>query len=170
MEIIKGATEWAKAEMVSAILFMAFGLIYILVSVGAWKLGSTALTKSLIIPILVAGVLLLSAGIGFYTSNKKLLNNFEKEYNTDAAQLISKEIERTGSTIKTYENVALKVFPAIILVAVIVLFFVSNTTVRAIAIALIAFFSVLVLLDSQALKRMKTYHQQLKVEQIELKK
>jgi len=54
--------------------------------------------------------------------------------------------------------------------AALVALFINNIRIRSICIALIAFFVVLVLLDSQALKRMKTYHSKLKSESIELKK
>lgn len=163
MEIIKAATEWAKAEIISSIFFMLFGLIYILVSVGLWKLGSTTLAKALILPLLIAGGLLLSAGVSFYLSNKSKLNNFETEFKADSSSVIKAEILRTESTMKTYKNVALKVFPAIIILAILISFFISNPTVKAICIAIIAFLSVLVILDSQALKRIKTYHQKLEL-------
>lgn len=163
MEIVKAANVWAKAEVVSSIFFMLFGVIYLLSAIGFWKWGNTSLTKALIIPILIAGGLLVSAGISFYSSNKSRLSSFETEYKANPSTLIKSEIARTAQTIKTYENVALKVFPAIIIVALLVSIFVSNPTVRAIGIAIIAFLSVLVLLDSQALKRIKTYHQQLEL-------
>jgi len=167
MEIVKVATEWTKAEIVSSIIFMLFGLSYMLGSVGLWKFGQTPLTKSLILPLLIAGVLLLSAGISFYLSNKSRIANFENEYKANPSTLINSEFSRTASTIKTYETIALKVFPVIILVAALVSWFISNPIVRAISIAIIAFLFVLVLLDSQALKRIKAYHQQLKLERTE---
>lgn len=169
MEIIKAATEWAKAEIVSSIFFMLFGLAYTLGSLGFWKFGNTPLTKALFIPLLIAGGLLLSAGISFYLSNKSILANFEKEYNENAAALIDSEINRTKSTMKSYENIALKVFPAIIIIMVIVFILISNPMIRAFSVSIIAFLFVLVLLDSQALKRIKTYHHQLEIvkEQLE---
>jgi len=161
MEIVKAANEWAKAEIGSSFFFMLFGVAYLLVALGFWQWGSSALAKALVLPILIAGGLLLAAGIGFFVSNKSKLASFETSYKTNPSELIASEIERTGKTIKTYENVALKVFPAIIIIAALISFFISNLTVRAICIAVIAFLSVLVILDSQALKRMKPYHQQL---------
>jgi len=142
---------------------MLFGFCYLLASVGFWKFGNTPLTKALTIPIMVAGGLLLGAGISFYLSNKSKLRTFETEYNLNPSSLISSELERTEKTMNTYKNVALKVFPAIVLVAALVVVFTANPIVRAISIGVIAFLSVLILLDSQALKRMKTYHQKLKL-------
>lgn len=169
MEIVKAASEWAKAEIVSAMFFMLFGLVYLFASIGLWQYGTTSLMKATFIPLLVAGALLLMAGIGFYFSNKSKLNNFEKEYKANPSELINSELSRAASTIKTYENVALKVFPLLIIIAGLVFWFVSNPTIKGICIGVIAFFFVLVLLDSQALKRMKTYHQALELESEKLK-
>lgn len=163
MEIVNAAIDWAKAEIVSALFFMLFGIAYIGIAIACWKLGSTPLIKALILPMFIAGGLLLGAGISFYLSNNSKLKKFETDYKTNPAALIESEIERTEQTMKTYQNIALKVFPAIILVALLVSFIVPNPMVRAICIGIIAFLFVLVLLDSQALKRIKTYHQKLEL-------
>ena len=170
MEVIKAATEWAKAEIISSFFFMIIGLSYILGSLGLWKFSSTPLIKALFVPLLIAGGLLLSAGISFYLSSKSKLNNFEAEYKADTSSVIKSEIERTASTMKTYKNVALKVFPAIILIAVLITLFVSSATIKAICIAIIAFLSVLVILDSQALKRIETYNQKLELAYQEIRR
>lgn len=170
MDLIKAANEWAKAEIVSSMFFMFFGLSYILISIACWKVGNTPLTEALYIPLLIAGGLLLSAGISFYFSNKSKLNNFETEYRANAAALIKAEKSKTESTIKTYQNVALKVFPAIVILAILISLLISNPTVKAICIAIVAFLSVLVILDSQALKRIKTYYQKLQLADESLRK
>ncbi len=163
MEIVKAATEWAKAEMISAIFFMLFGLIYLIIALSLWQWGNTALAKSLFVPLLVAGGLILAAGIGFYVSNQSKLKSFESDFKNDPTAMVKSELTRTAQTMSTYQNVALKVFPGIIIVAALLSIFVSNVTVRAIGIAIIAFFLVLVVLDSQALKRIKKYHEKLEL-------
>ena len=165
MEIVKAAINWAKAEIISSIFFMLFGVTYLLTAIGFWQLGNTPLTKALIIPTLTAGVLLLSAGISFYFSNKARLTSFETEYKTNASALIKSEIARTEKTINTYENVALKVFPAVVVTAALVAIFITTPIVKAISIAIIAFLSAIILLDSEALKRIKIYHRQLQLEE-----
>ncbi len=169
MEILKAASDWAKSEIVSSIFFMLFGIAYLLAAFGFWQWGNSPLTKALVIPILIAGGLLLSAGISFYISNKSRLTSFETSYKTNPSALIESEIERTTQTIRTYENVALKVFPAVIVVAALLSIFISNPIIRAICIAMIAFLSVLVILDSQALKRIKIFNQQLELVEQDLK-
>ncbi len=161
MEILKAATIWARAEMTSSYFFMFFGFVYMALAIALWQWSGTALSKSLFIPLLIVGGILVAVGIGFYTSNKSKLANFETEYNTSPSKFLQSEKERTEQTMKTYRNVALKVFSAIIIIAVLAAVFISHPTVRAICISIVAFFTVLVLLDSFALKRMETYNKEL---------
>lgn len=168
MDILKAASDWAKAEVVSSAFFMFFGFAYLLAALCFWQMGNTPLTKALIIPTLIVGGLLLIAGIGFYISNKSRLKSFETAYKANPSDWIKSEITRTEQTIKTYENVALKVFPVIVILAALLSVFMSAPIVRAIGIAIIAFLSAIILLDSQALKRMKSYHQQLELAAAEL--
>lgn len=170
MEIVKAATIWTKAEIVSSMWFMFFGVVNILVAIGFWKFGNVEILKALILPLLIVGGLLLGAGISFYLSNSSRLSNIEKDYHNDISAWINSEFEKTESTIRTYENVALKIFPGIILVALLIIVFVAHIKVRAICIAIMVFLLTLVLLDSRALKRIKTYHKQLELVQLDLLK
>ncbi|MEL6721027.1 MAG: hypothetical protein AAFO82_00415 [Bacteroidota bacterium] len=163
MNIVKAASDWAKAEIFSAQIFIFCGVLFLLGSTAFWQLGKTVLTNALIFPVLVAGVLLLAAGLGFYFSNKTRLSNFESDFKANPATFIESEIERTEKTIDSYENVAFKVFPAIIVLAVLLLIFIDRPIWRAINIVIIGFFVVTILLDSKAHSSIKVYREQLKV-------
>ena len=41
MEILKVATEWAKAEVFSARFFILFSILFLSASIGFWQLGKT---------------------------------------------------------------------------------------------------------------------------------
>lgn len=163
MDIVSSAKNWAKAEIKSSFFFMLFGIGYLFIAIFVKQMENSPLAISLFIPLMIAGGLLLLAGISFYFSYKSKLINFEKNYKANPLTFLLAEIESTAKTIKTYQNVALKVFPVIILIATLIALFISLPIVRAICIGVIAFLGVLVILDSQALKRMKTYHQHLRV-------
>ena len=68
MEILKTATDWAKAEVFSSTFFIIFGIAFVLASIGFWQLGKTDMAKAYIIPTLVAGSLLLTIGLGLFLS------------------------------------------------------------------------------------------------------
>jgi len=168
MEILKTATDWGKAEVFSTLFFILFAIVFLLPAIGFWQLGKTDVAKAFIYPTLVAGSLLLLMGCGLFFSSKARLANFETEYKQAPAAFIQSEIDRTEKTIKSYQNVALKVFPAIIAVAALLLIFIDKPIWRAISITVIAWMLVVIWVDSNAKARIEAYHQQLVVEQADL--
>ena len=66
MELLKLATEWAKAEVFSTRFFIFFAILFLIASIGFWQLGKTDLAKAYIYPTLVAGLLLMTIGLGLF--------------------------------------------------------------------------------------------------------
>lgn len=161
MDLIKTATEWAKDEVFSSIIFIIFGVLFIGAAIGFWQFGRTEMANAYIYPTLVAGSLLLLLGIGLLSNSKSLLSNMETEYKKDPKGFVQAEIQRTEKTIGDYENIALKVFPAVIILAALLVIFVSAPIWKAIGITAIALLTVVMLIDSNALARIKTYHHHL---------
>ena len=166
MELLKLATEWAKAEVFSTRFFILFAIIFIIASIGFWQLGKTDLAKAYIIPTLVAGILLLIIGSGLYYTNIQRVKQFEKDYNTDVPAFYQSEIERTESTLKEY-TVVFKVIPILIIVAALLILFFNSITWRAISITTIAMLIVILLIDGTAYVRMENYHKELQMIDIE---
>ncbi len=160
METLKLATEWAKAEVFSTRFFILFAILFLIASAGFWQLGKTDLAKAYIIPTIVAGVLLLTIGLGLFYTNKSRITQFEKDFNADAASFITSEIERTESTLKEY-TVVFKVIPILICVAALVLLFINSPTWRAISITTITMLIIILLVDGNAHARIEVYNKQL---------
>ena len=160
---MKLALEWTQDEIFSSKIFILFGVLFISASVGFWQLGKTDMAQVFIFPTLIAGALLLAAGLGFYFSNKSRLSNFEMEYKTDPSKFVQSEIARTEKTMKEYQNTAFKVFPIVIAIASVLIVFIDKPIWRAICITLIAFLTIILLIDSNALSRIKSYHTELKL-------
>ena len=162
MELLKLATEWAKAEVFSTRYFIFFAIGFLIASVGFWQLGKTDLAKAYIIPTLVAGTLLLIIGSGLNYTNIQRVKQFEKDFNTDASAFYQSEIERSESTLKEY-TVVFKVIPIMIIIAALLILFVKTPTWRAISIATIAMLIVILLVDGTAHSRIENYHKELKL-------
>jgi len=92
MDILKTATDWAKAELVSTPFFMLFGIAFLAASFGFWQLGKTDMARAYIIPTLVAGLLLLTIGLGLCFTNKARITAFETAYQSDAAAFVTSEM------------------------------------------------------------------------------
>ena len=164
MEILKAATEWARAEVFSTRFFIIFAILFLAASAGFWQLGKTELAKGYIIPMLVAGVLLLTIGLGLFFTNKSRIRQFETAYNSDASAFVESEIARTDRTLKEYQTV-FKVVPIIIVVAALLIIFIDKPIWRASMITTIAMMSVILLVDGNAHARIEAYNEQLVVEE-----
>lgn len=160
MEILKAAQEWARAEVFSTRFFIIFAILFLAASAGFWQLGKTELAKAYIIPLLVAGVLLMTIGLGLFFTNKARITQFEKAYQQDAPAFAVSEMARTESTLKEY-TVVFKVVPMIIVVAALLIIFINTPTWRAIGITTIAMMIVILLVDGTAHARIEAYYAQL---------
>ncbi len=161
MEILKTATDWAKAEVFSTTFFILFGIGFVAASIGFWQLGITDLAKAYIIPTLVAGALLLTIGFGLFFTNKSRITQFEKAYNTDASAFVESELARAESTLKEYKNVVFTAIPLIIAACALVLMFVNTPIWRASMITTIAMLVIILLIDGTAHARINNYNKQL---------
>lgn len=163
MDILKTATDWAKAELFSTPFFVLFGVAFIIASLGFWQLGKTDLARAYIIPALVAGILLSIIGIGLFFTNLSRIKQFEKAYHSDAPAFVESEIERAESTLREYQNVVFTGIPLIIVACALVIFFVNTPIWRASMITTIAMLVVILLIDGTAHARIKAYHKQLEL-------
>lgn len=163
MDILRTATDWAKAEVFSTSFFIVFGILFVLASIGFWQLAKTDLAKAYIIPTLVAGSLLLIIGLGLFFTNKSRITQFEAAYNKDATSFVESEIARVESTLKEYQTIVFKAIPFIVVVAALMIVFIDKPVWRASAITTIAMLVVILLIDGTAKARIDAYSEQLEL-------
>jgi len=161
MEILKSATDWAKAELFSTPFFILFGVLFVLASIGFWQLGKTEMARAYIIPTLVAGSILMVIGLGLFFTNKLRVTQFEKAYNTDASAFVESELNRAEATLKEYQTIVFKAIPVIIIICALVILFVDKPIWRASMITTIAMLVVILLIDGTAHARIDAYNQEL---------
>jgi len=170
MDILKAATDWAKAELFSTPFFMLFGMAFLVASIGFWQLGKTEMARAYIIPTLVAGSLLLIIGLGLFFTNKARVTQFENAYRADAVAFVDSELARAEATLKEYDTIVFKVIPLLIIACALVILFVSAPIWRASTITAIAMLIVILLVDGTAYARIDGYNKQLLAAEKELKK
>lgn len=168
MDILKAATDWAKAELISTPFFILFGVMFMSASVGFWQLGKTDMARAYIIPTLVAGALLTIIGLGLFFTNKSRIKQFETAYNADASAFVASELERAEATLKEYKNVVFTAIPLIIAACALVIFFMNTPVWRASMITTIAMLVVILLIDGTAHARVDAYNKQLQQAEQEL--
>jgi hypothetical protein len=161
MDILKTATDWAKAEIFSSSFFIVFGILFIAISIGFWQLGKTDLAKAYITPTAVAGTLLLIVGFGLVYANKTRVASFTEDFNTDAKAFVQSEIIRVDNTLNEYKTIVFKIIPVIMIAASLIIIFNNSPSWRAISITTIAMLIVILLIDGTAHARIKVYKEQL---------
>jgi len=164
MDVLKLAIEWAKAEVFSTRFFIAFAILFLIASIGFWQLGKTETARAYIIPTLIAGVLLMTIGLGLFYTNKSRITQFEKAFNEDASAFVTSEFIRIEKAINEYKTIVFKGIPIIIILASLLIIFVHKPIWRASAITTIAMMVVILLIDGTAHDRINTYKKQLKLE------
>lgn len=169
MEILKTATDWAKAEVFSAQFFIFFGVLFVLATIGFWQLGKTEMAKAFVFPTLVAGILLLAIGFGLFFTNQARILHFAEAYHKDASAFVQSEITRSENTMKEYQTIVFKIIPLIIVVAALLLIFMDQPIWRAICTTTIAMMVVILLVDHNANARIEAYYEQLIVVANDLK-
>lgn len=170
MDILKIATDWAKAELVSTSFFIVVGIAFVMASFGFWQFGKTELARAYVIPILVAGAFLIATGFGLFFTNKVRIKQFETAYNADASAFVISELNRAEATLKEYKTIVFTAIPLIIVVCGLIIYFVNRPIWRASMISSIAMLSVILLIDGLAHARIEEYNKQLLKAQLELKK
>ena len=169
MDILKVATDWAKAELVSTSFFIIVGIVFLMASFGFWQFGKTELARAYIIPVLVAGAFLMTVGFGLFFTNKARITQFETAYAKDASAFVSSELERATATLKEYKTIVFTAIPIIIMVCALVIFLANTPIWRASMISTISMLSVILLIDGLAHARISDYNQKLLQAQQELK-
>lgn len=163
MNILKSATDWAKAELFSTPFFVVFGIVFLVASLGFWQLGRTEMARAYIIPTLVAGTLLTIIGLGLFFTNKVRVKQFETAYNQDASAFVDSELVRANSTLKEYQNIVFKAIPFIIAACALLIVFIDKPIWRASMITTIAMLVVILLIDGTAHARVDDYNKQLEL-------
>lgn len=161
MDILKTATDWAKAEVFSSTFFVLFGVLFVVASIVFWQIGKTDIAKAYVIPTAVAGGLLMVIGLGLMYANKSRMTEFEQAYQVDAAAFVASELARAEGTLKEYQTIVFTAIPVIIALCALGIMFMSSPVWRASLITAIAMLTVILLIDGTAHGRIENYNKTL---------
>ena len=117
MEILKIATEWARAEVFSSRFFILAAIMFLFAAVGFWQIGKTEVARAYIYPTLIAGLLLMAVGVGIFFTNKSRVTSFVAAYNSDPMAFVESEIVRTEKSMGEFRTIVFKAIPFIIVAA-----------------------------------------------------
>lgn len=161
MDIVKTATDWTRAEILSVAFFILFGLSFLLASLGFWQLGRIDMARAYVVPMLVAGTLILIIGLGLFFPSQARLRSFPAAYATDAAGFIAEEIARADRVLNEYRIAVFKVIPLVVAVCALAIPFFEAPIWRASLITTVAMMAVILVVGTNANARLEGYREQL---------
>lgn len=160
MDILNYSTAWAKAEVFSAKVIWLFSFLVLVTAISLLYWGKTIMSQAFVIPLVVAGVFLLTVGLGLYVANKPRITQFEIESLTDAGGLLYREIARTTKSEAQFK-IVFKVLPSIAALSAMILFFPVSPTWKATSIVLVFTCIFLLMVDRKTAARNTQYRNQL---------
>ncbi|WP_196890246.1 hypothetical protein [Aureivirga sp. CE67] len=156
MEFIQHTKNWAKGEIIEAIIMAIFGALIVLCSFFLWKFGNTPFEKALIIPLFVVGFIPLFMGISGAISNKNRITEYQKEWEKNKIEFIKTEKKR----VESFDQIFKYSYPGafIFLVGGAILFFLIKTpTWKAISLAMMTLGLMAYFIDHFAAERADIY-------------
>ena len=161
MDIAKTATEWTRAEVLSSAFFIVFALAFLLSSLGFLQMGRTDIARAYVVPMLVAGGLLLALGGGLFVQSQVKLAGLAAAYDASASGFVASEIARAERGLNNYRVAVVYLFPAIIAACALLIPFLASPVWRAGLITTIAMLAIILVIDTNANGRLEAYRQQL---------
>ena len=161
MDVVKTAGDWARTETLASALFVLFGATFLAASLGFWQIGKMDVAHGYVVPMLVAGVLLLALGVGLVVSNGGRISAFEAAYAASTSDAVGAEIARADEMLAGYRIAVFRAFPMIIAVCAVLVPFLAGPLWRASLVTAIAMLAVIMLVDTGAIARLEAYREQL---------
>ncbi|UWQ20146.1 hypothetical protein [Jannaschia sp. W003] len=161
LDVVRTAADWARAEMLSSAVFALAGAAFLLAAFGFWQVGRTEMARAYVVPMIVAGALLLVLGVGLVLSGRARLAGFPAAHAADAASAIAAEIALAHRALNSYRVAVFRVFPVVVAVCALLIPLLSGPNWRASLVTAIAAVVVAMLVDTNANARLETYRAQL---------
>ncbi len=94
MNFIEHSFLWAKGEIFEGTIIAIAGASFLLIGLAFWKYGSTEGSRAFIIPVIIAGILFISAGIHSFYSNSNRIEEFKENFSISSTEFVLAEKKR----------------------------------------------------------------------------
>lgn len=161
MDFLQHLNEYYKGERLGATCYTIAGVVFLLLTFAIWKVAAPGtITRGLLIPCLIVGVLGAGAGPFLLKSNNDRLDRLPKEYKADPAGFNAKETMRMAGVHRAW--MPLKITWTILIIIGVSLAFVGGTPIwKGVGIGLLLIGTVGHVVDGIASERSRIYIEQL---------
>ena len=161
MELIQHTINWAKGEILEAIIMGIFGALIVVCSLLLWKFGTTPNAKTLFIPLLIVGCIPLLSGISGVITNKNRIPEYEAAWQQDKQSFIMAEKER----VEGFDAIFKYTYPGSLILVMggaILFFLLGSPQWKAISLAMMVMGLMAYFIDHFAAERADIYLEHIK--------
>lgn len=160
MELIDYTNKWLDGEIYEDLAMVVAGIVVLILSILAWRLGTSESAHAMIIPLLVVAVLFIGMGAGLAVNNKKRVQLFEQQYKESPQKFLESEKQRVEEFMKIYPQTII-VAAVMMVVGICVFAFCAAPWLRASALSLILVALMALTIDYFSKERGIIYQQEL---------
>ena len=136
MNLLDYANKWLDGEIKEDIAIAIAGAALLILSILAWRFGTSESAKAMIIPLLAAALLLIVMGVALGFNNYSRKEKFEQQYSESPQEFLESEKERVDEFMKIYPMTII-VASVMMVIGICVFAFLSKPILRASALVLI---------------------------------
>jgi hypothetical protein len=157
MDFLHHMTEYYKGERLGAICYTISGVVFLLLAFTIWKVAAPGtITRGMLIPVAIVGLLGAGAGPFLLRSNNERLDRLPKEYSADPKAFVEKETTRMTGVDKAW--LPLKITWTLLLVIGVCMAFLGGTpTSKGIGLGLLLIGTAGHVVDGIASERSRIY-------------
>ena len=156
MEFIQHTLNWVKGEIFESAIISFVGLLIVTCSVLFWKFGSTPYARSLVIPLLVAGLIPLLMGLVGVITNKNRIDSYKMAWEQDNQKFILAEKERVENFDKIF-NYSYPFAFIFVITGAILFFLINSADWKAISLTMMLLGLMAYFVDHFAAERAEIY-------------
>ena len=160
MELIDYTNKWLDGEIYEDLAMVVAGIVVLILSILAWRLGTSESAHAMIIPLLVVAVLFIGMGAGLAVNNKNRVQLFEQQYKESPQKFLENEKQRVEEFMKIYPQTII-VAAVMMVVGICVFAFCAAPWLRATALSLILVALMALTIDYFSKERGIIYQQEL---------
>ena len=158
MEFIVHTLNWTKGEIFEGMIIGISGVVSLVCVWLFWKFGTTPNARALVIPLLIFGLLSTATGMSMIISNQNRLVQYEQSFRQDPAAFAKQEKQRVQGFQWMY-TLAQILTTLSFVIAIGLIWFTSNPSAHAVAIALMMFALSLHTIDYFSKERANIYYE-----------
>ena len=166
MDLLTYANKWLTGEIHEDIAIVIAGVVLLILGILAWRFGTSASMRAVIIPLFVAAVLLIGLGGGLAYNNLNRVKQFEQQYKESPQMFLQSEKARVDEFMKIYPQTII-VSAVMMLIGICLFAFCSKLWLRSSALVLILIAFTALTIDYFSKERGVQYQNELSSIQVE---